>query len=159
MDDALRELYQDVILEHNKRPRNFRAIEGADRRQEGFNPLCGDRLTLYLKLDGDRVVDVAFTGSGCAISTSSASLMTEAVKGKTTAEAGRMFDAFHRLVTREGPPPGKQEVGKLLAFSGVGEFPARVKCATLCWHTLNAALADPARPEKAQPVSTEQGHA
>jgi nitrogen fixation NifU-like protein len=150
MDDALRDLYQDTILEHNKRPRNFHAIEGATRKQEGFNPLCGDRLTLYLKLDKDRVVDVAFQGNGCAISTSSASLMTEAIKGKTVAEAERLFDSFRRLVTREGPAPGKAEVGKLLAFSGVGEFPARVKCATLCWHTLEAALHG-----QDQPVSTE----
>src|SRR5438067_501576 len=100
MDDALRDLYQETILDHNKRPRNFRAIAGADRVQEGFNPLCGDRLTLYLRLEGDRIVDVAFQGHGCAISTSSASLMTEAVKGKDAAAAQRLFDAFHRLVTR-----------------------------------------------------------
>jgi nitrogen fixation protein NifU and related proteins len=150
MDDAMRDLYQEVILEHNKRPRNFRAIEAPDRRQEGFNPLCGDRLTLYLKLDGDKVTDVSFQGNGCAISTSSASLMTDAVKGKTKAEAERLFDAFHRLVTRSGPAPTKDEVGKLLVFAGVGEFPARVKCASLCWHTLKAAL--DGRQEK---VSTE----
>ena len=136
----MRDLYQEVILEHNKRPRNFRPIDGADRKQDGFNPLCGDRLTLYLKLDGDKVTDVAFQGSGCAISTSSASLMTEAVKGKSTADALRLFDGFHRLVTRTPPAPTKDEVGKLLVFAGVGEFPARVKCASLCWHTLKAAL-------------------
>jgi nitrogen fixation NifU-like protein len=146
MDDALRELYQETILEHNKRPRNFRKLEGADRVQEGFNPLCGDRLTLYLKMEGDRIADVAFQGHGCAISTSSASLMTEAVKGRSRAGAEKLFDGFHRLVTREGPAPGKDEVGKLLVFSGVGEFPARVKCATLCWHTLRAALAGQAAP-------------
>lgn len=140
MDDAMRDLYQDTILEHNKRPRNFRVLPDASAKQDGFNPLCGDRLTLYLKLAGDKVEDVAFQGHGCAISTSSASLMTEAVKGKTVAEADRLFDGFRRLVTREGKPPTKAEVGKLLAFSGVGEFPARVKCATLCWHTLEAAL-------------------
>lgn len=150
MDDALRDLYQDTILEHNKRPRNFHAIPGADRKQEGFNPLCGDRLTLYLKLDQGRIADVGFQGNGCAISTSSASMMTEAVKGKTVAEADKVFDGFRRLVTRDGPAPSKAEVGKLLAFSGVGEFPARVKCATLCWHTLEAALHG-----KDQPVSTE----
>lgn len=146
----MRDLYQEVILEHNKRPRNFRAIEAADRQQEGFNPLCGDRLTLYLKLDGDKVADVSFQGNGCAISTSSASLMTEAVKGKSTADAERLFASFHRLITRDGPTPTKDEVGKLLVFAGVGEFPARVKCATLCWHTLKAAL--DGRQEK---VSTE----
>ena len=136
----MRDLYQDTILEHNKRPRNFRVIPDATQQLEGFNPLCGDRLTLYLKLDGDKVADVSFQGHGCAISTSSASLMTEAVKGKTVQEAGKLFDAFHRLITREGTTPTKAEVGKLLAFSGVGEFPARVKCATLCWHTLKAEL-------------------
>ena len=136
----MRDLYQDVILEHNRRPRNFRAVPDATARREGFNPLCGDRLTLYLKLDGDRIADAAFQGNGCAISTSSASLMTEAVKGKTVAEADRLFDGFRRLVTRTAPEPTKAEVGKLLAFSGVGEFPARVKCATLCWHTLHKAI-------------------
>ena len=136
----MRELYQEVILEHNKRPRNFRPVENADRRQEGFNPLCGDRLTLYLKLDGDKVADAAFQGSGCAISTSSASLMTDAVKGKSKADVLRLFDGFHRLVTRTPPAPTKDEVGKLQVFAGVGEFPARVKCASLCWHTLKAAL-------------------
>ena len=140
MDDALRDLYQDTILEHNKRPRNFRVLDGATARQEGFNPLCGDRLTLYLDVKDGRIADAAFQGHGCAISTSSASLMTEAVKGKTVAEADRLFDGFRRLVTRTPPEPTKAEVGKLLAFSGVGEFPARVKCATLCWHTLEAAL-------------------
>ena len=136
----MRDLYQDTILEHNRRPRNFRPIADATARQEGFNPLCGDRLTLFLKVRDGRIEDAAFQGSGCAISTSSASLMTEAVKGKTTAEADKLFEGFRRLVTREGPPPGKDEVGKLAVFSGVGEFPARVKCATLCWHTLEAAL-------------------
>lgn len=150
MDDAMRDLYQEVILEHNKRPRNFRVIAPADAQQEGFNPLCGDRLTLYLRLDGDKVVDVSFQGSGCAISTSSASLMTESVKGKTKAEAARLFDAFHRLVTRAAPTPTKEEVGKLQVFAGVGEFPARVKCASLCWHTLKAAL-----DGKGEKVSTE----
>jgi nitrogen fixation NifU-like protein len=140
MDPDLRELYQDIILEHNKRPRNFRKMEKADRESEGFNPLCGDRLTLYLKLDGERITEATFQGAGCAISTSSASLMTEMVKGRTRGEAEHLFDAFHHLVTRQPPQPDRKEIGKLYAFSGVGEFPARVKCATLCWHTLVAAL-------------------
>lgn len=150
MDDAMRDLYQDMILDHNKRPRNFRAIADADRSLEGFNPLCGDRLTLFLKMDGDRIADAAFQGHGCAISTASASLMTEAVKGKKRAEAEKLFSAFQRLVTRDGPAPKKDETGKLAVFSGVGEFPARVKCATLCWHTLKAALSG-----EAKRVSTE----
>lgn len=139
-DHDLRDLYQEVILEHNKKPRNFRAIPDADLQLEGFNPLCGDRLTLFVKFKGDRVADIAFQGHGCAISTSSASLMTEAVKGKTKAQAQKLFDDFHRLVVRDGEAPTKAEVGKLLVFSGVGEFPARVKCATLCWHTMHNAL-------------------
>ena len=150
MDDSLRDLYQDTILEHNKRPRNFRAVPDATTKKEGFNPLCGDRLTLYLTLDGDRIADAAFQGNGCAISTSSASLMTEVVKGKSVAEADKLFEGFRRLVTRAPPEPTKAEVGKLLVFSGVGEFPARVKCATLCWHTLEAAL-----HEKKGKVTTE----
>ena len=136
----MRDLYQDTILDHNKRPRNFKVLEKPDRQQEGFNPLCGDKLTLYLKLKGDTIADVAFQGNGCAISTSSASLMTEAIKGKTVQEADKLFAGFRRLVTRQPPEPTKAEVGKLLVFGGVGEFPARVKCATLCWHTLEAAL-------------------
>ena len=140
MDDALRDLYQDVILEHNKRPRNYRSIPGADRELEGFNPLCGDRLTLYLKLNGDRIEDAAFQGHGCAISTSSASLMTEAMKGRTKAEAEALFGRFIHLVRKEAPVPGKEEIGKLAVFSGIWEFPSRVKCATLAWHTLHSAL-------------------
>jgi nitrogen fixation protein NifU and related proteins len=140
VDDSLRDLYQDVILEHNRRPRNYRVIQGADRELEGFNPLCGDRLTLYLKLEGDRVADAAFQGHGCAISTSSASLMTEAIKGKPVADAKALFERFVHLVRKEPPIPGKEELGKLAVFSGVWEFPARVKCATLAWHTLNALL-------------------
>src|SRR5919106_1591031 len=125
----MRELYQEVILEHNKRPRNFREVPDATAKLEGFNPLCGDRLTLFVTLDGDRITDVAFKGSGCAISTSSASLMTEAVK---------LFEAFRRLATGTPPEPTRAEVGKLLIFSGVREFASRVKCATLCWHTLHS---------------------
>jgi len=150
MDDSLRDLYQDVILEHNKRPRNYRTIAGADSELEGYNPLCGDRLTLYLKFEGERIADAAFQGHGCAISTSSASLMTEAVKGKTKAEAEKIFDGFIHLVRKQAPIPGKEEIGKLAVFSGVWEFPARVKCASLAWHTLHSALEG-----KNEKVSTE----
>lgn len=149
LDPSLRDLYQDVILSHNKSPRNFRAMEAPDRRKEGFNPLCGDRLTLYLKLDGAKVADISFQGNGCAISTASASLMTESLKGRSIEEAERLFEQFHHLVTRDAPAD-QAALGKLKAFAGVGEFPARVKCATLCWHTLKAALHDDAKP-----VSTE----
>lgn len=149
VDPALRDLYQDMILSHNRSPRNFRRIEGADRSQEGFNPLCGDRVTVFLRMEGDKVADVAFQGNGCAISTSSASLMTEALKGKTIAEADKVIEAFHHLVTRDAPAD-EHALGKLQAFAGVGEFPARVKCATLPWHTLKAALHG-----QAKPVSTE----
>lgn len=138
----LRELYQEVILDHHKRPRNFRTLADADRQIEGYNPLCGDKVTVYVKLDGDVVRDVCFQGSGCAISTASASLMTESLKGKTRAEAEALFRSFHELVT--GQPHGAEgapKLGKLAVFSGVREFPARVKCASLAWHTLHAALA------------------
>ena len=145
----LRELYQQMILDHNKRPRNFHTMEDTDRKSEGFNPLCGDHLTLYLKLDGDRIVDIAFEGSGCAISKASASIMTDVVKGKTRSEAEEMFQKMHNMLTGKGSGDIDQ-LGKLAAFSGVSEFPARVKCATLAWHTLNAAL-----DQKAEPVTTE----
>ena len=134
-------LYQEVILDHTKRPRNYRAMEGADRHAEGYNPLCGDKFTLYLKLEDDRIVDVSFQGTGCAISTASASILTETLKGKTRAEAESLFEAFHDLVT--GKPAGNgnnPDLGKLAVFSGVSEFPVRVKCATLAWHTLRSAL-------------------
>lgn len=140
----LRELYQQVILDHNRSPRNFRTIEGADRVTVGHNPVCGDRLSLFVKLDGDRIADVAFQGSGCAISKASASLMTESVRGKSVGEAEALFGKFHDLLT--GPPDVKADpavarsLGKLAVFSGVREFPIRVKCATLSWHTLRAAL-------------------
>jgi nitrogen fixation NifU-like protein len=142
--DELRELYQSVILDHNKAPRNFGSIEDADRRADGHNPLCGDKLTVYLKLDADdRVTDVSFEGLGCAISTASASLMTEYVKGKRKDEIFEMFDRFHRLVTSNGSEvEAPADLGKLAVFSGVREYPTRVKCATLSWHTLQAALAD-----------------
>ena len=136
----LTELYQEVILDHNRRPRNFRAMSEATRRQEGYNPLCGDRLTLYVKLEGGRISDVSFEGSGCAISKASASLMTEALKGKTVDEARALFDRFHDMVTSppESPAP---EIGKLAVLAGVREFPTRVKCASLAWHTMKAAVA------------------
>ena len=135
----LTDLYQEVILDHNRRPRNFRAIEAATRKQEGYNPLCGDRLTLYVTLDADRIADVAFQGTGCAISKASASLMTDQLKGNTVAEARSMFDRFHRMVTT---PADQQveELGKLSALAGVREFPVRVKCASLAWHTFKAAM-------------------
>ena len=138
---ALRELYQEVILDHNKSPRNFRKIENADRKIEGYNPLCGDHYTIYLKLNGDTIQDVSFEGTGCAISKASASVMSETVKGKTKSEIEKLFHTFHRLVTGEADPGDHLDnLGKLAAFSGVSEFPARVKCAILAWHTLHAAV-------------------
>jgi len=136
----LRDLYQDVILEHSKAPRNYRESPASNRKAEGFNPLCGDRFTVYLTLDGDSIRDVSFQGSGCAISKASASMMTQSVKGKSVAEAEKLFESFHKLVTGLGHSNGDAELGKLTVFSGVSEFPARVKCATLAWHTLQAAL-------------------
>lgn len=147
----LRDLYQEVILEHSKAPRNFKRLANANHRAEGFNPLCGDRFTVYLDLEGDRVRDISFEGSGCAISKASASMMTQSVKGKTVAEAERLFENFHKFVTTQDHADGDSaEMGKLAVFSGVAEFPARVKCATLAWHTLQAALED-----KQEPVTTE----
>jgi len=138
----LRDLYQEVILDHNRRPRNFGELVGATHEADGHNPLCGDRLHVSVALDGDRVADVRFEGSGCAISTASASLMTESVKGKTVEEARRLFADFHELLT--GDPSevaeASAELGKLAVFEGVREFPVRVKCATLSWHTLKSAL-------------------
>lgn len=136
----LRELYQELILDHSKRPRNFRELEGANRSAEGYNPLCGDRETVYLEVEGDVLKDVAFEGSGCAISTASASMMTESLKGKTRAEADALFERFHGLITGGPEARGGPALGKLEVFSGVREFPVRVKCATLPWHTLKAAL-------------------
>jgi nitrogen fixation NifU-like protein len=146
----LTDLYQEVILDHNRRPRNFRAIDGASRQQEGYNPLCGDRLTLYVALEGDRIADVAFQGSGCAISKASASLMTEALKGKTVAEARELFEKFHDMVT-SSPDTAAADLGKLSVLSGVREYPTRVKCASLAWHTLKAAVSG----ETDAPVTTE----
>ena len=137
----LSDLYQEVILEHNKNPRNFREIADADQYADGKNPLCGDALRVYVSLDGDTVTDVAFKGSGCAISKASASMMTQAVKGKTKAEAEAIFSEFHAMVTGELDTETQENgLGKLKIFAGVLEFPARVKCASLSWHTLNAAL-------------------
>ena len=137
----LSDLYQEVILDHNKNPRNFREIEGADMTADGRNPLCGDALRVYVVMDGDRVADVSFKGSGCAISKASASMMTQAVKGKTREEAEQLFNEFHQMVTGGlDVDTDTDHLGKLKIFAGVLEFPARVKCASLSWHTLNAAL-------------------
>jgi nitrogen fixation NifU-like protein len=135
----LNDLYRDVILDHNRQPRNFGALEPADASVEGFNPMCGDHLTLRLRLNQDTISDIRFEGQGCAISTASASLMTEAVKGKSRSEALKLFDRVHQLLTDDAAPPA-DELGKLAALSGVREYPARVKCASLCWHTLASAL-------------------
>jgi nitrogen fixation NifU-like protein len=166
MMSDVRELYQEVILDHSRRPRNFGPLPEANRKAEGYNPLCGDRATVYLLLEGDHVADVRFQGSGCSISTASASMMTESVKGKSRQEAEALFDRFHRLITSDPSRAARNaapELGKLTVFSGVCEFPVRVKCASLAWHTLKAALEG-----AQQPVSTEvsesssgdgQGHA
>jgi nitrogen fixation protein NifU and related proteins len=135
----LNDLYRDVILDHNRRPRNFGNLDSPDASVEGFNPLCGDHLTLRLKLDDDTISDIRFEGQGCAISTASASLMTEAVKGKRREEALALFERVHQLLTDDAAPE-PSELGKLAALSGVREYPARVKCASLCWHTLASAL-------------------
>jgi nitrogen fixation protein NifU and related proteins len=145
----LKELYRDVILDHNRHPRNFGRLAPSDAHADGHNPLCGDRLTVSLRMNGDRIDDVRFEGSGCAISTASASLMTEAVKGKDKAAVGQLFGKIHALLTQQDVEPDAS-LGKLAALSGVREYPARVKCASLCWHTLNAAL-----DQGAATVSTE----
>jgi len=153
MNDSLRELYQEVILDHSKSPRNFRVPEGAFRQAKGYNPLCGDRITLFVDVAGGVVRNIGFQGAGCAISTASASMMTEAMKGKTEAEAEDLFTAFHSLVTGKSAPPGppgEEKLGKLAVFGGVRDYPVRVKCATLAWHTLKAALA-----QQEEAVSTE----
>lgn len=137
----LSDLYQEVILDHNRRPRNFHALAEASHSAEGFNPLCGDRLTLYLRVNGDTIEDVSFEGAGCAISKASASLMTDAVKGRTRAEAEALFARFHRMVTTPPDQP-VEEMGKLSSLAGVREFPVRVKCASLAWHTLRAAFSN-----------------
>jgi nitrogen fixation protein NifU and related proteins len=137
----LSELYQQVILDHNKKPRNFRELEGANRRAEGFNPLCGDQLTVYVLMDEGVVKDLSFVGTGCAISKASASMMTQAVKGKTREEALAIFGEFHRMVTGELDEEAEENhLGRLKIFAGVRDYPARVKCASLPWHTMHAAL-------------------
>ena len=135
----LNDLYQEVILDHNRRPRNFHALADASHSAEGYNPLCGDRLTLYLKLADGTIEDVSFVGAGCAISKASASMMTDALKGRTIAEANALFDRFHRMVTTP-PDQAVEDMGKLSSLAGVREFPVRVKCASLAWHTLKAAM-------------------
>jgi nitrogen fixation protein NifU and related proteins len=143
---AIHELYQQVILDHNKSPRNFRTMPDATRSVEGYNPLCGDHYTVHVKLEGDRIVDVSFEGAGCAISKASASVMSAMVKSHTVAEAEELFQDFHRLVIGELTGEETMEkLGKLAAFAGVSEFPARVKCASLAWHTLHTALSTEAR--------------
>lgn len=148
----LRELYQEVILDHSRKPRNFREMEGATGKAEGFNPLCGDKVTIFVTMEGDQVVDISFQGNGCAISTASASVMTERLKGKTADEVEAIFKSFHNMVT--GQPAevteATPEIGKLAIFKGVWEFPIRVKCATLAWHTLRAAMSG-----KSETISTE----
>ncbi|KJK10231.1 nitrogen fixation protein NifU [Burkholderiaceae bacterium 16] len=149
MSDLL-DLYREVVIDHSRSPRNCRRLTGANRSAEGFNPLCGDRLTLYLKISHGVIEDASFEGSGCAISTASASLMTDAIKGKTEAQAQALFSGFHALVTGSGPAQASAPLGKLEVLGGVRAFPARVKCATLAWHTMQAALRG-----RTQPVSTE----
>jgi nitrogen fixation NifU-like protein len=145
----LSDLYQEVILDHNRRPRNFRRIEPASHHAEGYNPLCGDRVSVFLQIRGDRIEDLAFEGSGCAISKASASLMTDRLKGSTVAEAQDIFERFHRMVTTP-PDVSVEDLGKLSVLSGVREFPVRVKCASLAWHTMKAAL------EEQQGATTEK---
>jgi nitrogen fixation protein NifU and related proteins len=137
---SLSELYQNVILEHNRSPRNYRVMDDADGKADGHNPLCGDQVTVWVRMDGDVIGDVSFRGAGCAISKASASLMTGAVKGKSREEAEKLFERFHQLVTGALPPGESETLGKLAVFSGVSQFPVRVKCASLSWHTLKAAL-------------------
>jgi nitrogen fixation NifU-like protein len=145
----LRDLYQEVILEHSKAPRNYKPLPDADHKAEGYNPLCGDRFTIYLEMDGDKIREIGFQGAGCAISKASASMMTQSVKGKTKAQAEKIFHEFHEMVTGHSHG-GEDSLGKLAVFSGVSEFPVRVKCATLAWHTLEAALEG-----KQEKISTE----
>ena len=150
MSDS-RALYEQVILDHNKKPRNFHPLDDADHTVEGFNPLCGDHFTIYLKMDGDRIAGAAFSGAGCAISKSSASVMTTVIKGKTIPEVRRLFEAFHQMITSPPDTPVDEEtLGKLRVFTGVREFPIRIKCATLAWHAMASAIAG-----KSDKVTTE----
>ncbi|MGI9229847.1 MAG: Fe-S cluster assembly sulfur transfer protein SufU [Gammaproteobacteria bacterium] len=142
----LQDLYQEVIIDHNKSPRNFGKPTNANKTLEGFNPLCGDRLVIYLNVDDDQIKDIGFDGNGCAISVASASLMTEAMKGKSVGEAETIFTRFHELLTDNNADIDPDKLGKLAALAGVRDYPSRVKCATLCWHTLNAALHGDATP-------------
>ncbi len=150
MFEDLRDLYQEVIFDHNRNPRNFRVIPNADRQIDGFNPLCGDRLTLFLTIENDVITDASFQGNGCAISTASVSLMTEIIKGKTQAQAQELFTTFHNMTTGKTEELQLEALGKLAVLAGVCEYPARVKCATLAWHTLEAALKN-----QTESVSTE----
>ena len=152
MTTELGDLYQEVILEHSKAPRNFHRLASANHEAEGYNPLCGDRCSIYIDMEDDKINEIGFQGSGCAISRASASMMTQMVKGKTKGEAVKLFEQFHNLVTgKDGAAPAA-DLGKMAVFSGVSKFPARVKCATLAWHTLQSALED---ERKHEPVSTE----
>ena len=150
MPDELRELYQEVILDHNKKPRNFHALPEPAQSSEGYNPLCGDRLTIFLRLENETVRDVSFLGSGCAISKASASMMTSAVKGKTVQEVKGLFEIFHRVVSGQGSAEDLEKLGSLKSLAGVSEFPARVKCASLAWHTLKAGLEGQSAPVKTE---------
>jgi nitrogen fixation NifU-like protein len=162
MTNPLRELYQEVILDHSKKPRNFGGMPEATRQADGYNPLCGDRATVFVRLDGDTLEDVRFQGAGCSISTASASMMTESLKGKTRAEAETLFEKFHELVTRDASAAAAEPdpaLGKLAVFSGVSEFPVRVKCASLPWHTLKAALDGDDRPVSTEVSESSSGDA
>ncbi len=150
MDSELAALYRDVIIDHNKSPRNFGELDPPRREADGYNPLCGDRLTIYLVLDGERIANLRFRGNGCAISIASASLMTEALKGKTIAEARDLFEQMHTLLTERDSTPDEEALGKLAALEGVRAYPSRIKCATLAWHTLQSALAG-----EHEPITTE----
>lgn len=149
----LRDLYQEVIIDHSKHPRNFHVLKTANRKGEGYNPLCGDKLTLYLELEGNLIKNISFEGSGCAISTASVSMLTETLKGKTVEEASHLFEEFHQMVTGNKNSSNSEQghLDKLVIFEGVKQFPSRIKCATLCWHTLKAAL----EKQKSE-VSTEE---